>query len=227
MTRFLLSAALAPALAFTALAGPAAAQDEAGDKVNMVIVYGDDAAPQPEGDEIVVVARLPEGDRYRIPESLRFSENPANASWASRVERLELIGDFGTLSCSAVGAGGATGCTQEMIAAAYADRNSGSSVRFGQLIEAARAERLAQIDELAAEEQARVEAIENEYLRRLEAEREAPLPDDETAIDSSPPPLIDDGERMPPVEPSKDTSFDDDSEVQQYLGAQVPARSPG
>ena len=226
MSRLLLSAAIAPALALAAFAGPALAQDEAGDRVNMVIVYGDDAAPQPDGDEIVVVARLPEGDRYRIPESLRFSENPANNSWASRVERLELIGDFGTLSCSATGAGGATGCTQEMIAAAYADRDSSSSVRFGQLIEAARAERLAQIDDMAAEEQARVEAIENEYLRRLEDERAAPLPGD-AVVDDSPPPLIDRADRMPPVEPSKDTPFDDNSEVQQDLGAQVPAREPG
>ena len=174
--RLFAATAIAASLAFAA---PASAQDDAGDRVNMVILYGDDAAPEPVGDEIVVVARMPESDRYRIPEALRFSENPANTAWAQRVEKLEMIGDFGTLSCSATGIGGSTGCTQEMIAAAYADRNASSSVRFGRLIEAARAERLAQIDEMAAEEQARVEAIENEYLRRLEAEREEPLPGDE------------------------------------------------
>lgn len=167
-------------------ATPLAAQDSGGDTVNMVILYGDDAAPEPVGDEIVVVARLPEADRYRIPESLRYSDNPANTSWAERVERLEIVGDFGTLSCSAVGVGGSTGCTQEMIAAAYADRENSSSVRFGRLIEAARAERLSQIDELAAEEQARVEQIEREYLERLEREREAELPDTELA---APPPV--------------------------------------
>ena len=180
----LLPLALAASIAWTM---PASAQTDAGDRVNMVIVYGEDAAPEPVGDEIVVVARLPEGDRYRIPESLRYSENPANNAWASRVERLEMIGDFGILSCSPVGVGGSTGCTQEMIAAAYADRNSSSSVRFGRLIEAARAERLAQIDELAAEEQARVEAIENEYLRRLEAERDAPV---DGEVEDGPPPLL-------------------------------------
>ncbi len=166
-------------------ATPLAAQDEGGDKVNMVILYGDDAAPEPVGDEIVVVARMPEADRYRIPESLRYSDNPANTSWAERVERLDIVGNFGTLSCSAVGVGGSTGCTQEMIAAAYADRENSSSVRFGQLIEAARAERLAEIDELAAEEQERVEQIEQEYLERLERERDAELPDAELA---APPP---------------------------------------
>lgn len=161
------------ALALAALAGTAslAAQDAAGDKVRMVIVYGEDAAPTPQGDEIVVVARMPEGERFRIPEGVRYSDNPANTAWINRVERLEFVGASGTLSCSAVGPGGSTGCTQEMIRNAYADRNASPSVRFGQLIEAARAERLSRIDEISAEEQARVEAIEKEYMERLEKEQ--------------------------------------------------------
>lgn len=164
---------LSPAFALAALAcgAPLAAQDAGGDKVRMVIVYGDDAAPTPQGDEIVVVARMPEGDRFRIPDGLRFSDNPANTAWVNRVERLEFVGASGTLSCSAVGPGGSTGCTQEMIRNAYADRNASPSVRFGRLIEAARAERLSKIDEVSAEEQARVEAIEKDYMERLERER--------------------------------------------------------
>jgi hypothetical protein len=156
---------------------PVAAQDSAGDKVRMVIVYGDDQAPAAQGDEIVVVARMPESERFRIPESLRYSDNPANTAWINRVERLEFVGASGTLSCSAVGPGGSTGCTQEMIRNAYADRNASPSVRFGQLIAAARAERLSQIDQLSAEEQARVEALEREYMERLErgGGEEAPL----------------------------------------------------
>lgn len=182
MIRRLAATLLAASAAFAAL--PAAAQDSGGDKVNMVIVYGEDAAPEPVGDEIVVVARLPEADRFRIPENLRYSDNPANNSWASRVERLDIVGDFGILSCSAAGAGSETGCTQAMIEAAYADRASGSSVRFAQLIEAARQERLATIDEDAAAEQARVEAIEDAYMERLRQERDAELPD-EPATDTS------------------------------------------
>jgi hypothetical protein len=169
-----------------ALAGlsiaPATAQEAGSEKVRMVIVYGEDAAPVAQGDEIVVVARMPEADRFRIPEGLRFSDNPANQAWINRVEKLEFVGNFGTLSCSAVGVGGSTGCTQEMIRNAYADRNASPSVRFGELIAAARAERLSKLDETAAEEQARVEAIEKEYMQRLERERkgdenaEAPAP---------------------------------------------------
>lgn len=157
------------ALAFTA---PLAAQDAAGDKVRMVILYGDDAAPKADPDEIIVVARMPERERFRIPSNLRESDNPANTAWINRVERLEFVGASGTLSCSATGVGGSTGCTQEMIRNAYADKKASPSVRFGQLIEAARAERLSQIDQLSAEEQARVEALEKEYMERLQKESE-------------------------------------------------------
>lgn len=167
--------AAAAALAILA-AAPMAAQDAGSEKVRMVIVYGDDAAPSAQGDEIVVVARMPEEDRFRIPENLRFSDNPANQAWINRVERLEFVGNFGTLSCSAVGVGGSTGCTQEMIRNAYADKQASPSVRFGELIAAARAERLSTIDQTSAEEQARVEAIEKEYMQRLERERDASGP---------------------------------------------------
>ena len=164
--------AFALTLASLFAASPLAAQDSGGDKVRMVIVYGEDAAPTPQGDEIVVVARMPESERFRIPEALRYSENPANDAWINRVERLEFVGASGTLSCSAVGPGGSTGCTQEMIRNAYADRNASPSVRFGALIAAARAERLSTLDASAAEEQARVEAIEKEYMERLRKESE-------------------------------------------------------
>ena len=158
------------------MAAPAVAQDAGGDTVRMVILYGDDPAPEAQGDEIVVVARLPESDRYRIPEALRFSDDPANMAWARRVERLEVVGKSGTMSCSTVGVGGFTGCTQQLLNAYSADRRDSANVRFSELIAAARAERLSTIDEDAAETQARVEQLENQYMERLERERELPLP---------------------------------------------------
>lgn len=170
-----------PLIALAALAVPATAQDTGSEKVRMVIVYGDDAVPPPQGDEIVVVAHLPENDRYRIPEALRFSDDPANMAWARRVERLDMIGSFGTNSCSPAGAGGFTGCTQQLINAAYADKREGSAVRFSELIAAARAERLSTIDQDAAETQARVESLEKQYMDRLEKEREGALPGETTA----------------------------------------------
>ncbi len=142
----------------------------------------------------------------------------------SEFDRLEMVGDFGTLSCSPTGAGGFTGCTQKMIDAAYADREGAPSVRFSELIEAARADRLSTIDDDAAAEQGRVEQIEREYLERLEAERAGPTPGER--VDPSLPPVIDQADRVPPAEPDKDTPFDDNSQEPQPLGAQVPARSP-
>lgn len=162
--------------AAAAFAAPVAAQEQGGDKVRMVIVYGDDPAPPAQGDEILVVARMPEDDRFRIPEALRFSDDPANMAWARRVEKLDLVGRSGTMSCSTVGAGGFTGCTQQLIDAFYADKREGPAVRFSELIAAARAERLSTIDADSAEQQARVEELERQYMERLERERAGTLP---------------------------------------------------
>lgn len=168
-------AAIFAATAAIVLAFPAYAQAEADAEVpiNQLIVYGDDPCPPSTGDEIVVCARKGEAERYRIPEALRQSESPANEAWTERVAAYEMVGATGTLSCSPVGPGGASGCTTQLIERAYAENAGGSDVRFGQLIAEARAERLSTIDEDAAAEQARVEQIEREYEARLRAESEA------------------------------------------------------
>ncbi|MHA7820571.1 MAG: hypothetical protein ACX930_13070 [Erythrobacter sp.] len=179
-------ALLAP-LAGLAAVSPAAAQDQAGDRVNMVIAYDESECPtQSAENEIVICEILVEAERYRIPSNLRQSDSPEGTAWARRVESIRYIGEFGTMSCDPAGAGGFTGCTQKMIDAAYADRAEGENVRFGQLIEQARQERLSTIDEDAAAEQERVEAIEREYLERLERERAAPLPGEDSEPASDP-----------------------------------------
>ncbi len=175
MKRLLVTSAVLAASALAAIA-PATAQEEAGDKVNMVIVYGDDECPPPNPGEITVCARKEENERYRIPENLRVSDSGENVAWTERVDRYEMVGSFGTFSCDPAGAGGFTGCTQQMISAAYADKEGASSVRFSQLIAAARAERLSTIDQDAAAEQGRVEQIERDYMERLERERTQTLP---------------------------------------------------
>jgi hypothetical protein len=167
MTR-LLAFAAATAAAFASM--PAAAQEEAGDRVNTVIVYGEDECPPSAGSEIVVCARLDESERYRIPESLRQSSSPANEPWASKVRAYETVGNFGALSCSPAGSGGELGCTAKMIEAAYQERATSSDVRAGELIAAARAERLETIDAEAADTQARVEELERQYMERVRAE---------------------------------------------------------
>lgn len=109
MTRLLVFASVA---AVALLPAPAAAQSEAGDKVNTVIVYGDDECPPSTGDEIVVCARMDESERFRIPERLRQSTDPANEPWASRVRAYETVGNFGALSCSPVGSGASSAVPQ-------------------------------------------------------------------------------------------------------------------
>lgn len=171
MTRLVLLAAAPLAVAFAS--APASAQDAAGDRVNTIIVYGEDPCPQSTEEQINVCWRLKEDERYRIPPNLRESSSPANQPWANRVQAFEAVGDFGPLSCTPYGAGGDLGCTAKMIEAAYAARAQSSDVRFGQLIEQARAERLAGIDEEAAATQERVEALERQYMERLRREAEA------------------------------------------------------
>lgn len=171
--------ALVAPFAALALASPAAAQDQAGDRVNMVIAYDESECPEPASDsEIVICEILVEADRFRIPSNLRYSDSPENVSRTRQIESIRYIGAFGTLSCDPAGAGGFTGCTEQFIDRAYAEKEGAESVRFSQLIEEARQDRLSTIDGDAAAEQERVEQIEREYLDRLERERNAPLPGD-------------------------------------------------
>ncbi|MEE4201167.1 hypothetical protein [Erythrobacter sp.] len=199
-------------------ASPAAAQDQAGDRVNMVIAYSEDDCPEPtvEG-ELVVCQIIVEAERYRIPSNLRTSDSPENISLNERFEKIRYIGEFGTMSCDPAGAGGFTGCTQQLINAAYADRAASENVRFSQLIEQARQDRLSTIDSDAAAEQERVEAIEREYLQRLERERDGPVAGE---VDPTlTPPPIDTAERAIPAEPSKPGPFDDGDEEPMPLSA--------
>ena len=160
----ILASLLPGALAFSV---PAAAQDE---KVNQVIVFGDDPCPASTGDEITVCARKDESERYRIPEPLRGSQSPQNDAWNNRVLAYETVGKTGIRSCSPVGSGGYLGCTQKMIDAAYAEKKESGDVKFGQLIAAERARRLSTIDAEAAETQKRVEEVERQYDERQRAE---------------------------------------------------------
>ncbi|HEX6073430.1 MAG TPA: hypothetical protein VFY95_10545 [Sphingomicrobium sp.] len=110
-------AALAGGLA--TLSQPAEAQN----KVAEIIVYGNDPCPRSTDDEVVVCARRPESERYRIPEKYRPSGPPqAGQSWASKSQVLETVGDTGINSCSPVGPGGYTGCLTQVIQQARSQR---------------------------------------------------------------------------------------------------------
>jgi hypothetical protein len=159
----ILTAAIAAFAMGTAFLAPAAAQDS-GEKINQLIVYGDDPCPPSTGDQITVCARKDESERYRIPEPLRGSQSPQNEAWNNRVLAYETVGKGGTLSCTPTGAGGWTGCVSQMIQTAYAEKQTDPSLKFSELIAEERAKRLSTIDEEAAARQERVEQAEREYF---------------------------------------------------------------
>lgn len=154
--KFLLPAALA----LTAFAPPAAAQQGPVNepKINQLIVYGDDPCPQSSDEEIVVCARKPNSDRYRIPEGLRGEGDPQSESWAARAQILETAGRTGIQSCSTVGPGGFTGCFDQLAKQWRAERAVGDGTDWNGMIAKARAERLSKID-------AQSEAIEQELKK--------------------------------------------------------------
>lgn len=164
--------AQAQAPAAAAAAGPA----DTVERVKQVIVYGDDPCPPSQGDEISICARLPDADRYRIPKELRDDPNaPANQSWMNRAQSIEYVGRSGTDSCSPVGAGGATGCFQQLARAARAERRSMmGDASWADLVAAEREKRLSTIDADSAKIEADVRAREAEDAAKAAASGASP-----------------------------------------------------
>ena len=145
---------------------PEASAPGAEPRINQVIVYGDDpCTPSSDPDEITVCARLPENDRFRIPPNLRDNPDaPGNQSWAGRATELAYVGRTGTDSCSTVGGGGFTGCLNQIVTQARAERRAaGVDVNWSRMAEEARAARAARID---AEAQAAEEDAQREEAAR-------------------------------------------------------------
>jgi len=120
----LLSAAAAlPSIAFAE--GPPSRQ-------STLVVYGNDPCPTTGPDnEVVVCARRPEEERYRIPRRLRERQQ-IDTSWASRVDGLEEESRPGRPnSCSVVGSYGFTGCTAALIRQWYAERRARRAAEAG------------------------------------------------------------------------------------------------
>ena len=115
-----LAAAASLAAGLAALPAPALAQES---RVNEIIVYGTDPCPRSTDDEVVVCARKPEGERYRIPERFRTpGSRQSREAWARNAESFETVGSTEVNSCSAVGPGGHTGCLQKIIDQAREER---------------------------------------------------------------------------------------------------------
>ncbi|MDB5662864.1 MAG: hypothetical protein JWN59_1202 [Sphingomonas bacterium] len=88
--------------------------------VPTITVFGEDKCPR---DTICV--RAPENERYRIPQTLRGETGAAMAErWGDRAQALEYAGQSGTMSCSPVGPGGASGCFRELVRQARAEQRA-------------------------------------------------------------------------------------------------------
>lgn len=118
----------AAAILLAALAAsPASAQPQP--QTIQIVVFGADPCPQSDDpEEIVVCARLPEGERFRIPKRLREQkpeDAPAELAWGSRVDAMNSLTRFSRPnSCSVVGSGGQTGCTSVRLDQWFAERRA-------------------------------------------------------------------------------------------------------
>jgi hypothetical protein len=109
----ILAASAAAVGGFAALPAPAVAQQG---NVAEIIVYGADPCPRSTDDQVVVCARRPEAERYRIPEKLRPSgTRQQTEAWANKARTIETVGATGINSCSPVGPAGTTGCLTRVI----------------------------------------------------------------------------------------------------------------
>ena len=112
-------ACAAALLAVAAFGCPAPAAVQQGSRMSTLVVYGNDPCPRSSDSEIVVCARQPESERYRIPKQFRGRRYDAarDGSWAGTAMMLEQVSREGIVnSCSPVGTGGQTGCFQKFLA---------------------------------------------------------------------------------------------------------------
>jgi hypothetical protein len=83
------------ALALPAVLAPSPALAQNG-RISEIIVYGTDPCPRSTDDEVVVCARKPEGERYRIPEKLRETgSRQSREAWANSAIAFETYGRTG------------------------------------------------------------------------------------------------------------------------------------
>jgi hypothetical protein len=123
MTKLIITLAATAAAAGGLAVLPAPALAQASSNVAEIIVYGNDPCPRSTDDQVVVCARRPEAERFRIPEKLRPSgSRQETEAWARKSRVLETVGSTGINSCSPVGPGGYTGCLTQVIRQAREQR---------------------------------------------------------------------------------------------------------
>jgi len=112
---FAIFGAAATLIAIPVFAAPA---NKAETRLSTLLVFGNDPCPQSTEDEVVVCARQPESERYRIPKQLRGRQYNAarDGSWAGTAKVLEYVSTRGLPgSCSFNGTAGQTGCFRRFL----------------------------------------------------------------------------------------------------------------
>lgn len=119
-----------PALAQSVAAASAAPEPSPQRTINLT-VYGNDSCPQGQSDEIVVCARHPESERYRIPKRLREKSAPLGApGWANQVATMEETQrDILPISGCSVVSSSAAGCLAKALRQWLAERRMAESER--------------------------------------------------------------------------------------------------
>jgi len=85
-------------------------------------VFGNDPCPRSTDSEVVICARKPDSERFRIPERLRTGGAlQSRQAWANRARSFEVATRRGVNTCDAVGPSGQGGCLQRMIDQAYSE----------------------------------------------------------------------------------------------------------
>jgi hypothetical protein len=105
-------------LTLALLAAPAASWGDPPERVSTLVIFGNDTCPQSSAEEVVVCARQPESERYRIPKRFRGRPyNPArDGAWAGTARVLEYVSRQGLPdSCSPIGTNGQTGCFRRFL----------------------------------------------------------------------------------------------------------------
>ncbi|WP_300973673.1 hypothetical protein [Sphingomonas sp. LHG3406-1] len=122
-TRLSLALGALAASGFAAALPATAQQAQPQLRTREIIVFGNDPCPRATDDEVVVCARRPEKDRFRLPEALRPTGPPQlSQSWSARSKALATVGQTGPGSCSGVGPAGTDGCALKEIQQGVAER---------------------------------------------------------------------------------------------------------
>lgn len=115
---------------YSSLKPPPPAGDGTQPRRRLVTVFGTEPCPKPSSpDEVVVCARLPDSEQYRIPPNLRQAQNQPSPFQTNRALLLGsaqdgVTGAGAVGSCSTIGPGAQSGCNQKDIDAWAADRSS-------------------------------------------------------------------------------------------------------